>query len=226
MRILPGQCRQGTAPGDQDVISDQRCSPARLGPADGNIGRQTPWASATSRGPAVAPWRRELMSLSLPRGSMRCSLKCCTRQAERQSLPRTSMIESFASVTPNRRSFVPTSVTEHFRPSPAVRWRRAFSAVDRRPSFRRHLYARQMGRSRFPLDFVPGGAGNSRGVFLRNGVDTGEPLRTCTWNGITLVAVDHTIARRRRARDRVGPYSQSKHDDNDQDRCQKSHHQV
>jgi hypothetical protein len=110
MRILPGQCRQGTAPGDQDAISDQRCSPARLGPADGNIGRQTPWASATSRGPAVAPWRRELMSLSLPRGSMRCSLKCCTRQAERQSLPRTSMIESFASVTPNRRSFVPTSV--------------------------------------------------------------------------------------------------------------------
>jgi hypothetical protein len=40
-------------------------------------------------------------------------------------------------------------------------------------------------------------------VFLRNGVDTGEPLRTCTWNGITLVAVDHTIARRRRARDRA-----------------------
>ena len=119
MRILPGQCRQGTAPGDQDAISDQRCSPARLGPADGNIGRQTPWASATSRGPAVAPWRWELMSLSLPRGSVRCSPKCCKLRAERQALQRTSTIRSCASVTPNRRSFVPMSGTELYRPPPA-----------------------------------------------------------------------------------------------------------
>src|SRR5258708_73447 len=66
---------------------------------------------------------------------------------------------------------------------------------DRRRMFRRHLHAGQTRGTCFPVDFVPVETGNLGGVLLRNDLDAGERLRARTWHGITLVAVDHTIAR-------------------------------